>query len=73
MKPILLCILLGMNPAHLAKIPYVFKSQSIEFAHRHIFACVKEKVERPELLIEKDLSNATDAIKKKNNKKEVAK
>jgi hypothetical protein len=73
MKPFLLCILLGMNPAHLANIPYVFRSQSIEFARGHIFACVKEKVERSELLIEKDLSNATDAIKKKNNKKEVAK
>jgi len=72
MKPILLCILLGMNPAHIAKIPYVFKSQSIEFARGHIFACVKEKVERPELLIEKDLSNETDAMKKKNNRKEVA-
>ncbi|HWP91755.1 MAG TPA: hypothetical protein VNN20_06125 [Thermodesulfobacteriota bacterium] len=65
MKPILLCILLGMNPAYVAKIPYVFKSQSVEFARGHIFACVKDKVEKPELLIEKDLSNGTDAVKKK--------
>ena len=57
MKPILLCILLGMNSAHIAKIPYVFKSQSIEFSRGHIFACVKERVAMPELLIEKDLSN----------------
>jgi hypothetical protein len=74
MKPILLCILLEMNPAHVANIPYVFKSESIEFARVHIFACVKEEVERPELLIEKDLSNEKDAMKKTNNKKkEVAK
>jgi hypothetical protein len=73
MKPFLLCILLGMNPAHLANIPYVFRSQSIEFARGHIFACVKEKVERPEPLIEKDLSTETEGMKKKNNKKEVGK
>ena len=60
-----------MNPAHIAKIPYVFKSQSIGFARGHIFACVEEKVEPPELLIEKDLSTETDAMKKENNNKEV--
>jgi hypothetical protein len=60
-----------MNSAHVAKIPYVFKSQSIEFARGQIFACVKEKAETPELLIEKDLGNEADAMKKKNEKKEV--
>ena len=62
-----------MNPARIAKIPYVFKSQSIEFARGQIFACVNEKEENPELLIEKDLSKEADAMKKKDNrKKEVA-
>ena len=55
-----------MNPAHVANVPYLFKSQSVEFANGHTFACVKGKEEKPEVLIERDLSKKPDAEKKIN-------
>lgn len=55
-----------MNPAHVAHVPYLFKSQSVEFAKGQTFACVKGKEDKPEILIEKDLSNRPDAEKKTN-------
>lgn len=55
-----------MNPAHVASVPYEFKSQSVEFAKGKTFACVKGKEEKPEILIERDLSKRPDAGKKTN-------
>ena len=66
MKPFLLCVLLGMNPAHLVNVPYVFKSQSIEFFKGQTFVCIKGKEEKLELLIERDLSKRPNAEKKTN-------
>jgi hypothetical protein len=66
MKPFLLCVLLGMSPAHVAHVSYVFKSQSVEFAKGQTFACVKGKEEQTEILIERDLSKRPDTGKKTN-------
>jgi hypothetical protein len=43
MKPFLLCVLLGMSPAHVVHVLHVFKSQSVEFAKGQTFSCVKGK------------------------------
>jgi hypothetical protein len=47
-----------MSPAHVANAPYVFKSQSVEFAKGQTFPCVKGKGEQPEILTERNLGSA---------------
>jgi len=52
MKPFLLCVLLGMNPSHIASIPHVYESEVVEFTRGSVFACLKGKEEKREILIE---------------------
>ncbi len=54
MKPFLLCVLLGMNPSHIASIPHVYESEVVEFTRGSVFACVKGKEEKKEILIERE-------------------
>jgi len=55
MKPYILCILLGMNPSHIASIPHMYESEVFEFTRGRVFACLKGKEEKKEILIEREL------------------
>jgi len=55
MKPYILCILLGMNPSYIASISHVYESQVVEFTGGRVFACLKGKEEKREILIEREL------------------
>jgi len=55
MKPYILCILLGMNPSHIASISHVYESEVVEFTRGRVFACVRGKEEKIGVLIERGL------------------